>query len=223
MQKTRVKAESGNALIYVLIAIVLFAALGFSLSRQTGGSNTKEIDQGKATLYSADIITYSTQAKSVLDQMMFTGTDFNEFDFVLPSEAAFNTPPHIHKVFHPQGGGLVPANLAVEAINQNDVVTPSGWYIGLFNNVEWTKSTGTDVMITAHQIAQKVCEEINLAITGSTTIPVLGGDLDDYLVDTATDNDLDIADCAGCEGYLSLCVSNAGADTFSYYSVVAER
>ena len=35
------KAEQGNALIYVLIAIVLFAALSFTLSNQT---DTSEID-----------------------------------------------------------------------------------------------------------------------------------------------------------------------------------
>ena len=200
--------QSGNVLVYVLIAIVLFAALGFTLSRQTQNSSSKEIDKAKADLLAMENLSYATQAKLVIDQMMFTGSNISGLVFTLPSEAGFATSPYIHKVFHPEGGGLTPM---------------AGWYLGRFNNIEWSKGAGDDVVLTAHQIEKSVCESINKNITGSTTIPALTGEIDDYLIDTATNNDLTSAVCAACDGYMSLCVSNSGITTYSFYSVLADH
>lgn len=215
--------ENGNALVYVLIAIVLFAALGFTLSRNMGGSNTKEIDAARAELYAMELIAYSAQVKSVIDQMTFTGTKFNTLDFTKAGDAGFSTAPHIHKIFHPQGGGLTSANLPIRIIKENSTNPEAGWYLGLFNNVEWTKGAGTDVILTAHQISKAVCRAINDKITYSTTIPVLAGDLENYLVDTGTNNAFTSASCADCEGYVALCVSNNSADTYSFYTIILDR
>ncbi len=215
--------EDGNALVYVLIAIVLFAALSFTLSRNMSGSNTKEIDAARAELYAVELIAYSAQVKSVIDQMSFTGTRINTLDFTKPGEASFSTAPHIHKIFHPQGGGLTSANLPTRSIKEISPSPEAGWYLGLFNNVEWTKGTGTDVMLTAHQISKAVCLAINDKITNSTAIPAISGDLDDYLVDTGTNNEFTVSSCADCEGYVALCVSNNTASTYSFYTIILGR
>ncbi len=216
-------SQSGNVLVYVLIAIVLFAALGFTLSRQTQNSSTKEIDSAKADILAMDMLSYSVQTKSVIDQMIFTGSNIAGLVFTLPSEAGFGTSPHIHKIFHPEGGGLSLANLPSKATAQVSTPPDAGWYLGRFNNVEWSKGSGTDVILTAHQIAKPVCESINKNVTGSITIPALTGSLSTYLVDTGTNNDLTAAVCAACDGYMSLCVSNNAADTYSFYSVLVDR
>ncbi len=213
-------SQNGNVLVYVLIAIVLFAALGFTLSRQTQNSSTKEIDSAKADILAMDMLSYSVQAKSVIDQMVFTGSNIAGLVFTLPSEAGFSTSPHIHKVFHPEGGGLTLANLPAKAKAQTLSTPPAGWYLGRFNNIEWSKDSGTDVILTAHQIAKPICESINKNITGSVAIPALSGSLSNYLVDTGTNNDLTAVVCAACDGYMSLCVSNSAADTYSFYSVL---
>lgn len=215
--------EDGNALVYVLIAIVLFAALGFTLSRNMSGSNTNEVDAARADLYAVELIAYTAQVKSILDQMSFTGTQISNLDFTKPGEAGFNTAPHIHKVFHPQGGGLTSTNLPPRIIKEKSTNPEAGWYLGLFNNVEWTRGTGTDVILTAHQISKAVCRAINDKITHSTTIPVLSGDLEDYLVDTGTNNEFTTGACADCEGYVALCISNNSADTYSFYSIILDR
>jgi len=217
------RENSGNALVYVLIAIALFAALGFTLSRQTQNASTSEIDRAKADLYAMQLITYATQAKSVLDQMMFTGTDIDDLDFTLPSESGFGTAPHIHKTYHPQGGGLTPANLPVKAVHETSSSPSAGWYMGRFNHVEWTDSTGTEVLLSAHQIDRTVCEAINDRITGSTTIPVLTGDLSDFLVDTSSDSDLTTAACSDCEGYATLCVRDSADTMYSFYAILVDR
>ncbi len=216
-------SQSGNVLVYVLIAIVLFAALGFTLSRQTQNSSTKEIDAAKADLYALELLSYGAQVKLVIDQMIFTGSNISGLIFTLPNEAGFATSPHIHKVFHPEGGGLSPSNLPKKSIAEISSPPSAGWYLGRFNNVEWSKGSGNDVILTAHQITKAVCEKINKNITGSISIPALIGDLDDYLVDTTNNIDLTAAACAACEGYVTLCVSNSAVNTYSFYNIVAER
>ena len=218
-----VDEQRGNALIYVLIAIALFAGLGFTLTRQARNTGTTEIDDAKSELYAMQLITYASQTKSVIDQMIFTGSTIDDLDFIEPADAGFNTAPHIHKIYHPQGGGLTPATLPDDVISQITTPPDAGWYMGRFNNIEWTDTNGTDVILTAYQISRTACETINEKITGTTTIPALTGDMDDYLLDTATNNDLTAAACAACDGYTSLCVSNSAATAYSYYSVIIDR
>ncbi len=215
--------QNGNILVYVLIAIILFAALGFTLSKQTQNSSSKEIDEAKSKLYAMDILSYATQAKSVIDQMTLTGTKISDLDFTLPNEAGFSNSPYIDKVFHPEGGGLVVGNLPSNAISQVSSSPAAGWYLGRFNNVEWSKNSDNDVILTAHQISQSVCKNINKNITGTTSIPVLSGDIEDYLIDTSTNNDLTSSVCSACDGYMSLCVSNNTANIFSFYSVLTDK
>lgn len=218
------KNESGNVLIYVLLAIALFAALGFTLARQTSTSGTEEVDEAKLRLYATDLMNYAAQVRSVMDQMSFSGTDIDDYVFDQPGDAGFNTAPHIHKVFHPQGGGLVVANIPSAAFGALASTPATDWYLGRFNNVEWTQTANTDIILSAYNISQAVCEEINSSITGSSTIPTLAsGSADNFFVDTATDLDFTSAVCAGCDGYKSLCAHDSGNDIYTFYSVVAQR
>lgn len=216
-------STSGNILFYVLIAIVLFGALSFTLSRQSRNSSSDVLDEAKIELYSTQIITYSRQVQSVVDQMIISGSDIDDLNFVQPGESGFNSGVHIHKVYHPEGGGLLPTTLPNEVIAQVDTNPVAGWYLGRFNNVEWTDSTNDDVILTAYQIERSICESINKKITGSTAIPALSGEMNDHLLDTATNNDFTASVCAACEGYMSLCVQNSTRLAFSFYTVVADR
>lgn len=222
-QNTIKTGEKGNVLIYVLIAIALFGALSFTLSRQTRNSGTEDLDEAKAELYAMQLITYATQAKSVIDQMIFTGSDIDELDFTLPSEASFNTAPHIHKVFHPQGGGLTLATIPKNAIHEISTGNGAKWYLGRFNNVEWSKTSATDVILTAHQIDEKVCAAINNKITGFSTIPLLTSEISKSLIETSSNSDLTAASCAACDGYVTLCVGNSAGSAYSFYTVLADR
>ncbi len=215
--------EKGNALVYVLIAIALFGALSFTLARQSRDSGTSEIDEAKAQIYATELLTYSAQVRSVLDQMIYSGSNINDLDLTLPSEAGYSTAPYIHKVYHPQGGGLIQANIPTRAVSQISASPPAGWYLGRFNNVEWTATSGTDVILTAYQISRQVCEKINENLTGSTTIPALSGNMNLNLIDTGTNSDLDVAACAACDGHSTLCVSNSTVSAYSFYTIVAER
>lgn len=228
----KINTQSGNALVYVLIAIALFAALSFTLARNTDTSEADMLSDDQAELYAVQLISYATQAKSAVDQMIFTGSDIDDLDFTLPNEADFNTPPHIHKVYHPDGGGLNPARIPEEAIDQSTSDPPPRWYMGRFNNVEWTDTSNDDVILVAFQIKQSVCEKLNQKITGSTSIPTMGDSIKETMIDDAyyTGTNVDLTTdptgspiCGDCHKKASLCVQNQAGDAYGFYTIIADQ
>lgn len=229
--------QSGNALIYVLIAIVLFAALSMTLGRQTDTSEAGALSDEKAEIYANQLIAYAAQAKLVIDQMIFSGADIDDLDFTLPTEAGFNTAPNIYKVYHPEGGGLTPGTIPAEIQTTTATAPVSGWYLGAATNIDWTKTAGTDVILVAHKISQQVCEKINLKITDSTNIPsltVAAGEIRASFIDkkywnpagTNTDLTTDPAGtpfCGNCYKVASLCIQDNGGTTRSFYAVLTDR
>jgi len=219
----RENCDQGNVLIYVLVAVALFAALGFALTQQTRNSGTQELDRANLEFYATQLIGYAAQVRSVIEQMEITGTSIDEIDFVRPDESGFNTSPHLHKIYHPEGGGLNIATLNEEVIAQTASTPPPGWFLGRFNNVEWTEGSGQDVILTTYQISEAVCTVLNEKITGSPTIPGLTTFMSNVLVDTASNLDLTVARCAACDGYTSLCVTNNIGDAYSFYTIVGDQ
>lgn len=231
-RSTNSPKESGNALIYVLIAIVLFAALSMTLARQTDTSEVGTLDEERAELYATQLISYAAQAKSAVDQMLFSGSRIDDLDFTLPTDVNFDTGTVIHKVYHPQGGGLTPGKLP-PAMEETTGIVVAGWYMGRFNNVEWTDTAAQEVILSAIKISQPVCEKINQKITGSTAIPALtGGAARDYFVDDSfhaganADLTTDPAGaplCAECHNMTSLCVSNVSGQALTFYTIIADQ
>lgn len=230
------KNESGNALIYVLIAIVLFAALSFTLGRQTDSGEADILPREKANLYAVQLMSYSAQVKSVVDQMLFSGTNVDDLSYILPSDSAFeDVPPaagavsNIYKIYHPAGGGLIPSSIPDEAQGTAASTPASGFYLGQFTHIEWTASTADEIILTAYNINQSVCEEINETVTGSTDIPTTTQPLTVLLLDDTlgvwTNIDMTTESgtphCPECHEMTSLCVQNGGI--YAFYSIVFDQ
>jgi hypothetical protein len=227
--------ESGNAMIYVLVAIVLFAGLSFTLSRNTNSNEGGSLSDERAGIYATELISYTAQVKSIIDQMLFSGTDINDLDFRDPSDATFNAGTQrqrADRVFHPEGGGMVKAAIPDAITTQSISNPPAGWYIGRFNNVEWTSSTSDDVILVAYQISESVCAKINEKINGSTAIPVMGDSIRETMIDASiyagTNTDLTTDPtgapiCAECHEISSLCVQNDAQTAYGFYTIVADQ
>lgn len=218
--------EAGNAFVYILVAVVLFAALSFILVRQEDTKETGVITPEKAKILATQLITTATQIKSALDQMQFAGTDPSEIDFAKPG--AFGAAPHFDKVFHPDGGGVTLPPLPKDAIADDFGNNPGpGWYLGRFNNVEWSPTTADEVILTAHAIHPIVCAQINKVITGDETIPALNLNSREVLIDSiehsSGNTDFNRVNCAGCDDNASLCVSNSLVDRYTYYNILISR
>ncbi len=234
--------QSGNALIYVLIAIALFGALSFTLGRQTDTNEAGTLSDEMAELYATQLISYSSQVKSAIDQMLYTAaSDVSDLDFIAPTDLTFDTGTLIHKVYHPQGGGITPGTLPEKAITQVTADPTPGWYLGRFDNVDWTplasgNTGGTggaeapweDVILVAYQINEKVCGLINQKINGSTAIPTATVALRNILIDDALHSGTNVElttqpaeICPDCNNLGSLCIQEGGI--YGFYTVIADQ
>lgn len=210
--------------MYVLLALALLGTLTMLLSDQ--GSENDDLSYERTKLMTAKVTAYAASGKHVVDQMMMTGTTLANIDYTRPGEATYDDAPYIHKIYHPDGGGL---NYFVPTAPPFDGVADpygNGWYFNMVN-VEWTQTTAPDLILTAYMIEEQICRQINRDITGSTTIPVL---TNNSLIETflpfdlwagPSNTELDTTLCADCEGYPSMCVSDG--TSYAYYNIIAAR
>ncbi len=163
---------AGNALFYVLLGVVLFAALSFIITRQTGNDGlTEQLAADKADIIASQMINHATSVKYAVEQMLANGSTIDQIDFVRPGAAGYDTPPHQHKIFHPSGGGMNTMVMKPEHYHYAGGTT--GWYHMQGRNVEWTPTTQTDLMYVFTNINHVVCAAINKKITGSDAIPAM--------------------------------------------------
>lgn len=221
--------ERGGALIYVLIAVALFAALTLTLSRQNTSTDTEGMRPHDLELATGRVLATAGQIDGAIQQMTFSGSRIDALDFTLPGQAGFDTPPNRHKVFHPEGGGVTLPQLDSKVKAEVNSNPPAGWYVGRFSNVEWTeKADEEDIILTAHQISEEVCAAINEKMRGSSDIPAIAsGTLAAILIDDAlhsgSNSDFLIARCPDCEGINTLCISDVGGTMFSFYNIIMPR
>lgn len=224
MNNTKTNTQRGNAMIYVLIALALFGFLTLTLSRQNDQADGENINDEMAEFYANELINYTAAAQNAIDMMLASGSEINDLDFVLPSDAAFNTGSNIHKLFHPQGGGLNYQEKFNSDIIETSSGSPAGWYF-IKNNVAWTPSVSNDVILSAFSIKKNICEMLNKKITGSTDIPIhtnAGGTSPQGHFVNGTDV-FDATSCPECSGYPTLCIANTLQTRWIFYSIIAAQ
>lgn len=221
--------EAGNAFLYVLIAVVLFGALMFTLSKsQDQDDGNSDLTEGRTAVAANEIMAYAATVTNAITQMQNTGTQNNQIDFMLPSDSNFNTAPTLQKLFHPDGGGLSYKTLPSNAVGAAGTLTPDpGYYVGRFNNIEWTPTTQDDILFTAYNISEGVCAEIDRKLRGSTTIPSFpGGNVKQYFIDgtifSGSNQNLLATDCPSCDEIPALCVSfvNGATTHYLFYNII---
>jgi len=218
------KNQRGNVLIYILIAVVLFAALGFTLSRSMrGDSDAGALSDDRADMLAQELINYASQAGSVVQQMTtMGGTEPGNLIFLKPSDAGFNTPPNINKVFHPAGGGLNVYNVTSDALfNPTELTMRRAWHMKANTNVEWTPSAANDVLLTFIDLNPKLCAAINKRLTGSATIPTTTINYSTVFETPGTEN-FTATLCPDCVGKTKLCVVNT-VPRYAYYNILISR
>ena len=204
------KNSAGNVVIIILVAVALFGALTFTLSKSMNGGSSDELTQAQVELHASKLITYASEAEAVIAQMEFNGASYDDLNFVLPSNAAFETGSDIYKVFHTDGGGLNLKPVQTPPFSTSAAITD----IMIRNDFgfEWTPTTAPDIVFVARGLEQSVCEEINRQILADTTIP------DMTLAVLVTP-----VECAGCDGHASMCVYSTASSQFNYYSIIGAQ
>ena len=220
--------ELGNATIYVLLVVALFAALSFILARQNDSSERSGLDEDKAAIIANQVLAYPLQVRQSLDMMVMTGESVSDLEFMLPGETGYDDPSDspAPQVFHPLGGGLILPAIPADALDQSVSDPDAGWYLSRFSNVAWTPSAMTDVLLVAWGITEPLCQAINETLTGSTAIPALGNTIPNVFIDDTRHTGTNLLEfdetvCAGCEDIPALCVTSGGK--YGFYTIVTAR
>lgn len=216
--------ERGNALIYVLIAIALLAALTLSLS-QNHQTDTQFVDNAESDEQIARLLGYAGTAANAINQMVVGGikpeTMYTTLDLVRPTDAAYNTPPHSAKLYHPLGGGLEPQDATSFSTSNSRLAYSFKINKGaIVQDIGPTQATVGDILFTARISTLTQCRRINSLLRGNATVPVLTSASFTSLFDTGSAVSLTSANCAGCVGVAQQCVSNTGASQFGYYAAL---
>jgi len=213
--------QSGNVLIYVLIAVVLLAALTFAMTRQDSGtSGSGGLTDDKADLKAGELIQYATAARSTVEQMQTMSNVLpTELSFAKQGDAAYTTGSNTPKVYHPGGGGLEVFVPEAELFSGG----ARGWTAQQGTNVTWTPSTASDVIFTFLDVNPKICAAINDRLYKDKTIPTITLAATAVFVNGGGDDvDFTTASCASCEGKPSYCVKDS-AGAYAFYNVIVSR
>ncbi len=217
MKNDRRQAPSGNAFLYILIAVALFAGLIMVLSRTQDATENDRLTQGQQQATAQRILAYVNDAGQAWARMNQMGTDLDDLDLVLPTSGSFNTAPTIHKLFHPDGGGLLYRDMN-EAPFRASASTPVGWSFVLVN-ADWSATSATDLIMNYVNIDAALCAKLNTLIRNDATIPTVTVNFTNTFVNGSTA--LQESECADCKIHNSLCVKNGGV--YAFYNALALR
>lgn len=243
------KSDQGSVLFYILIAVVLFAALSYAVANMMrgGGGN---INKETAALYAAEIMNYSKSLKDALQYVRISNDcDETEISFDNPVLTGYTHTPVTRdecKIFHPDGGGMGYGRVPTEWLDESESAGANygEWFFSGENAVAGVgtsiPSTGTctsgttciDLIAFVPYLDQTICSAINeqLNLDGAIS-PIYQQDngptrMDDKFTGTFSTLDLDI-DGAPYNGRLAGCTqkdsSGTGADAYFFYQVLLER
>lgn len=177
------RAERGNVLFLILIAVALFAALSYAVTQSTrsgSGDATGETN----LINSAQLAQYPAGVRTAIVRMIISGTQVDQLVFNPPSDfAAISTPnPDLTEVavFHPNGGGAVFSNAPSEMMVATGP-NPSGrWAFNMQAQIQdvgitdAANNVGNDLIAFLPGVAENVCRRLDIEagiITGNAAIP----------------------------------------------------
>lgn len=209
-------AERGGVFLYIMIGIVLFAAVGLAISRSItiGAGDTAMIQTEKARLEVTQILDFARSLQAGVQEMKIGGVPSATIDFVRPGDLAFDTPPLTAKIFHSGGGKIVYVPIW-DALDDKTEATATDWSF-VRNTVDGIGGAGAETIFAILRVPENICESLNKQLTGSAAIPNETGDM--AAMFGAASAPVSAANCGSCAGVSALCVRNGNVRVF--YSVL---
>lgn len=208
--------ERGNVLFLILIAVALFAALGFSVSNILQSGNPTTIAGEQARVFASEILDYGRNMRQAVQNVKISnGCRDTEISFENNIETGYTNGANTEcQVFHPDGGAMSWISPA------NSVNDGSEWIFAGTNHADNIGSAAPELVMILRNINSNICNSIN-TVSGIT---VLGSDATiDFTkftgVYTATQTIDSAADTmAGCLNH-----DNGGTDEPFFYQVLIAR
>lgn len=208
--------ERGNVLFLILIAVALFAALGFAVSDILRSGNPTTIAGEQARVFAGEIMDYGRNMRQAVQNVKISnGCRDTEISFENNVETGYVNGANTEcQVFHPDGGAMSwvsPAN----AVNDG-----SEWIYAGTNHADDIGTSAPDLVMILRNINSNVCDRINAA----SGITALGSDSGiDFTKFTGTYTTTQTIDSsadtmAGCLNH-----DNGGTDERFFYQVLLSR
>lgn len=229
--------QRGNTLFLILIAVILFAALSYAITK-SGSGNASSISQEKLAIEYAKQQQILTGAATVLQKMEIYGcrsvnSDFNPYPGGSPSPSAdkncifyssYGGPvaPLKHEYYgDPIGLMVLDHSMPLIGTTRDDTVI---WYN--FGGRGWLGGSGPNVTSADYKAAAKFCDYINKRNGIAYTI-----DIDnDAPLETTSQSAMGAIDSASYgvfpaafEGKSEGCAPNGPSATFTHYLVAIVR
>lgn len=163
-------SQSGNIFFYILLGIVLFAALGYAASRSY--ISTDGVSDEKAKLIATELIAQGNTIKGAVTRMRLRGVQRNELSVAnaVMTSAMYNNSNCTStacRIFDPAGGNVSFPLPISGATNTPDVYW--GFYTNLnIENIDTTTSEGyrSQIFMMIADVNKKVCRQINNLLHG---------------------------------------------------------
>jgi hypothetical protein len=207
----------GNVLVYILVAVALFAALTYAVSGDNRGTRHNQLSDARVDLLSTNLIKQVTSANMALYQMTQWGIDYNDVMFDVPGSASYTTNVS-RQIHHPSGGGLAMFQTSDDMF---DGAGTTGWQFQGNTNIGWSPTTATDLIYSFVNVNADVCAAINEQLLNDPTIPTTTVNFTNTFTENGTDANFVVGECAACEGVKSMCISDGS--TYAFYSTIGMR
>ena len=174
------KSTAGNVLFLILIAVALFAALSYAVTRSSGGGGT-DASSEKTGLKAARIIQFMQDIKTTRDRLVIgQGYDQARFsiangtDAALVYQGATSSAGKAAGIFDPATGGTPRMKISPDWLMDSTYANYSDVLIWSDQNIQGNSielgSTAQDEIIILKYLSKDVCAELNQKLTGSKAI-----------------------------------------------------
>ena len=237
------QSEKGSALVWVLIAVALFAALSYTVAGMMRVGSPEMITGQKAQLYADSILDYARALRQAVQGLRIDGCSDTDVSFTNTTVSGYaHTPAVIDgcKVFAKDGGGMVYIPPDVKWLDSAE--SSRDLYGELFfpekacvdeigAGGEDCQSSGLDtgdLVLVLPWLNEATCKQINKSLGYGEVIDVNTTDCWDYGTNTKFTGAYSATmrwGNAGNDGRMSQCVQCTGAPNSGYhfYQVLLAR
>lgn len=162
-------SERGNVMFYIFIAVILLAALSYTIAESSRG-NVQQLTSERARIYASELIEYANVMTSAVAQLRLRGVDVEDLCF---DDTAWGVNDYDHagctddanKLYSPSGAGLIWTRAPEKAMDES--ASPDKlWHIYGNNEVQDVGTTCgaaacADLILVVDELAKETCIQIN--------------------------------------------------------------
>jgi len=228
------QSEAGNVFMLILLGVVLFGALAFTVARGVRSDTTSAMSTRQAELAATNILNYAQRIERAVNRLRRNGCSETEISFenqVITNYTNINSPgDNSCHIFEKAGGGLnwqtpnekwLDTSQSANFNYQNYVFSSVNRVINLGANIK------DDLLFFVNWLDQSVCEQINKQLFQETIITqdpssFSYGPSANGTFDTVTAG-IDLSSLAIHDGQASACFTSENNGGFHFYHALLTR